>query len=974
MTIRKPVSVIQNKWHDAQTVDRNDLDVEQNHSDQIDAAIVQNHFGSGVLLAQPQQPTIFDSDNLTAEQASNLAAGNFDGYGVAPHAQPSDTNLGNQLEVELTESTVIGRLSTKVVIIGLDFENNVQSDRMYFYKNETQVTSKHYARILTIMFNDFLGNNHCSRNNGGRIVIREAESFQLSLDPIMVAQDVSPDFFWRDFKVADLTLSLQATIQLAMGSVYSVDALDIDTTGSDADRSLVPNDVTSQIGQKFKAETDNIQKITLALGVNRDGYAAVENRYDWTGDLVISVYPLQTTTSCPTAIVPNLAIDFDPNSTPIVQLSYDQDALRDIGYILTDTLQPVDFVFNSTVLGSGTTSGITVDNYYAVTVKRSGAATSGTIFLGVGTDRIDDSRVTLFSSVWTDVSEEDLWFQVWTDAAKIADGKGYDAGTGMQYDKTTEDEDTGATIDNEIRHKSFTNTGENVLNIGVLQAATAESITEQDERTGNNVNSRKLFTPSFSFVTQSDLNALETTAEPLVIGCMQDTNPKQNALLEKEQDLPGLAEGDTFCIVNPDPDLLSLNLIGSKIIPNYPCSESYRIFNVEFCIDGYGDVNADGVIDSADIAAAAALLGEGLALDSTQQKIIDGYFTTLELLRADCDGDGYITSVDIDLITAYVNRTRNSFPVGTSFTHMCLTLQQSTGRYDGYFDCDGYIRVDGSSSNLVDPSTLTQAELLYDGYLSPVLLETDPVFTAVPFLGVTYRIVPQPYWQPYWVGQSSDARLVPVAFTESTSPTQYDCTTTSIFTCEDRPTLDVECDPGRNDLFVPDNLIMGSGQIVNTDGSYFLHDIEIGTIILKLPTSQILQAPIDVFNKLVADSGDGKTTAGFNAMRYADCSTVQPGDLILNRAKFGVSIKSFAHTDGYDPPDDGYAYDNSLIGVDMDQSTGILYISINDLNVDPVRSTLISRIEIQVFLKKAGWNSNNYLEVDEDQIAGLISS
>ena len=155
MTIRKDVSVIHNEWHDAQRVDKTDMDVEQNRNVEKDAAIVQNHFGSGILLATPEQNVIFDSDNLTAAQASILAAHNFDGTGMEPHDQPSDANLGNQLEVELTDSTVIGRLSVKVVIIGLSFDDTLQLDRFYFYKNEKQVTSKHYKRILTVFFNDF---------------------------------------------------------------------------------------------------------------------------------------------------------------------------------------------------------------------------------------------------------------------------------------------------------------------------------------------------------------------------------------------------------------------------------------------------------------------------------------------------------------------------------------------------------------------------------------------------------------------------------------------------------------------------------------------------------------------------------------------------------------------------------------------------------------------------------------------------
>ena len=106
-------------------------------------------------------------------------------------------------------------------------------------------------------------------------------------------------------------------------------------------------------------------------------------------------------------------------------------------------------------------------------------------------------------------------------------------------------------------------------------------------------------------------------------------------------------------------------------------------------------------------------------MDHRQQKIIDGYFSTLEILRADVDGDGYITATDVGLITSYVNKVTNAFPVGSSFTHLCFQVQQSIGRYDGYFDCDGYVRLDGyTGQNIVDPSSLSPSELIYDGYIS----------------------------------------------------------------------------------------------------------------------------------------------------------------------------------------------------------------------------------------------------------------
>ena len=193
--MKKDVSVIENTWNDGQRVDQTDMIVEQTHNNEIDAAIVQNHFGSGILPYTLQQNVIFDSESLVLSQDNLLATGNFDGTGLFPINQPSDPVLGNQLEVELTNSTVSGRLSVKVAIIGLSFDDVLQMDRLYFYANEKQVTSKHYKEVFCVFTNDFKGNNFCSRNLGGELVVREADSFQLSKDPVMISQDVQPDIW-----------------------------------------------------------------------------------------------------------------------------------------------------------------------------------------------------------------------------------------------------------------------------------------------------------------------------------------------------------------------------------------------------------------------------------------------------------------------------------------------------------------------------------------------------------------------------------------------------------------------------------------------------------------------------------------------------------------------------------------------------------------------------------------------------------
>lgn len=972
MLKKLPVSSPENIYNNVQAVDADDLTAEQEHIKVVSSSIINNHFGSGIILTSPDQNIIFDSDILSEDQVALLNANNFDGVGLSPSSQPTDENYGNQLEVTLTNSAAIGRLGVKVAIIGLNFNDELQIDRLYFYKNETQVTRKHYKRVLSILFNDFKGNNNCSRFLGGRVLIKEAKSFQLSRDPIMVAQDVEPDIFWRDFKLNNPVITLSQALQTAIGSNYNVDSLNINTTSSKEDRVLVSNDVVTQIGQKFEAKTDNIQKITLLLSVNYlDGYAEGDI-YDWSGELVFNVYSLQSTVSCQSDIVPNLAIDFEPNVKPLAQLSFNQASLADAGYILNDLPQPVDFVLSGTSLGK--VGALNIGSYYAFTLKRSGSANINNIRISMASNAIDNSMATIFSGEsWVDLPDEDLWFKVWTDAVKVADGLAYERGQGIQLEKTKVDEVSNEIIDNESGHYLFNNTGYNNINIGILKSVIKEMNPEQDVFSGNNIFSRRQFIPEVELISNSEFQSLKQTEEPLVIGSAKDLNPKLNSTLTKIQSVPGLAYDNMFIIVNPDPDLLSLNLIGSNLIPNTETLFKYKIVGTNRCTNLLGDVNGDGIIDSDDLSLISELIGESLYYPSTQQKIVDGYFTTLQILRADVDGDGYVTSSDANILLQYVNKSVNSFPGGSSFLTLSIEVQSLTGRYDGYYDCDGYVRLDGSG-NLISESSLTDTLLSYYGYNSFLQLKSDPAYVQVPFQDVEYQIVPQPFWQDYFINVSSDARLVPVSFVYNEGSPQYDCQSSQESVCRSTFDNSSNIDPGRNDIFIPYNLILDKGQILNKDGSFFKQDIEIGTIELRLPAILLAESSINIFEKLVMDAGSGKTAAGYNAMRYSDCSTVQPIDLSLNRVKFEVSIQSFyKQLDGYDSDFDGYVIiENPQIGCYIDHSTGILTLNVGDLAEDALLLSLVTKISISVFLKKAGWN-NTHLIVTSDEVQGLIS-
>ncbi|MCK9567794.1 dockerin type I repeat-containing protein [Candidatus Pacearchaeota archaeon] len=988
--INLSVSQTQVKWYDGQQIDQDDMTTESDRNVKIDASIVQNHFGSGVLPSSSSQIVIFDTDYLFSDQAALIASNDFDGTGLRPLVQPSDAILGNQLEVELLDSEtqeihkritkVGGRLSIKVLIIGLDFQGNLQYDRFYFYKKEKQATKKHYAKILAIFTNDFLGNDNCSRLLGGRVVIRETSAFQLSRDGIMIAQDVQPNLFFRDFKTPNPAATLYQTIQAGIGLQYNVDALHINTTVK-SDFEFVPGDVTTRISEKFLAKNNNIQKITVLLGVRKNN-TDIEHYYDWSGELVVSVFELQSTVTSPTELVPGLAIEFDPNPIPLTQFSIDKVSLENRGYVLTDVLQPIDLIYNNSILGNSANPVIVPGKYYAISIGRAGDSSTGTIFTGIGNSQVTDDRLSIFTTEWTDIPEADLWYQVWSDTAKVADGMAYDAGNGIQIPKTTIN-DFGAVVDYAFDQNSFADTGQNTLNTGVVEAVERQFQQAQDERTGNPVFSRQQFEPSFSFATSATLSIIRENTDPVIIGCSRDVNAKVNNVISGTQIFPGLAKGNTFIIINPNADLISQQLVGSKLIPNNNCAGiGYSISAVRLCTDGYGDVNGDGIIDHFDYDRVTQLLGQSLSLESTQALINAGVYDTLEIIRADVDGDGYVSHNDIDLISAYISKDGyHSFPVGSSFTHIEIEVQNSTGRYDGYYDCDGYIRVHGDSTNKVNPADLSAIDLKYYGFNSvPNITAEDPAFILVPFVPVPFVVAPIPFWKDYMLQVSSEARLVPATFTfANDTRTLIDqntgvCIADEAIVCIDPFEFGGACNPGRNDFFVPDNLIIGKGQILDRSGNYFKQDFEVHTIVLELPQGiKFNQAVIDVYQKLVLDSGDGFTSTGYPAAKFADCTTVKSGALESNQLRFGVSIQSiFPNQDGTDIDGYGIIIDN-VFGVHMDQSTGLMTLTINDISSSAQYPDLRTKVLITVYLKKAGW-SNVPLVIPYNQIAGLFMS
>jgi len=1082
MTKRIPVSTIQNKFFDSEQIDSDDLSVEQNYNNTIQSGLLNNHIGSGVLLETLDTNILFDS---------SLASGLLDGYAISAQSQPTDKNFGNQLEIELIGSAAAGKRTVKVAIIGLDFQGNLQYDTFTFKTNEKQYTKKHYTNIATILINDLKGVSTQSFNLGGQLLIKEAAPFTLSRDPIMVSQDVEPNLFFRDFYAtgfASLTPLLQSALPL-----YNIDSLNI-KIGFKENQILAANDVTTQIGQKFQATTNNIQKISLLLSVQNTTPPGTD--LAWHGDLVVSIYPLQTAVDCPTDIVPNTAIEFSPSNIPIAQVSFNYNTLQAVGVQLDGNPQPVDFIFSNTSVANGTT--IVPGAFYAITVKRSGSADKCDILIAAGSNSDPSiARTTIFTgNLWVDITEDNLWYRVFTDSAKVTDGQAYESGHGIIIPKTIQDPLTNAQEDYNLSAIQFTGNG---LNTAVVQAITENSDPIQDQRTGNPVFSRQEYVPSIQLLNPIDMTNLEAVTEPFTIGVIQDTNQKtfdvSTATLSaaihswsfiKNQLVIKLIT-DTS---DPryDANVLSLltnfvngDLTDAKLIPNTSNpNQYYRIANATLCTMIYGDVNGDGLIDDDDISALNKLQGANLNLsppvnsqittDSINTTVVngystlinpfvtdfgvtfqlvdpistnviasgsdgvvtpnpndnslaafgsastdfsavpnltnldlviygssnqanDGYFTILnvdissihaidiqklyidtdivkQIFRADIDDDLSITTNDGYLLQSYINKTipfppisLPSLRIGTTFETLTLTIDPFL-----YMDTAQTLidRTDDFPYNQTNRNTslhIIQDFFLNDGYLENHNFLTSPVALS---------IVKQLNWEEYQLAAIGQARPVPAVFTSDTGDTSFACENDGII-CETYPT-GLTYDPGKIDYFIPNNLIMGE-QLLNKDGYFYKIDFEVGNVVLEIPTGLLNQEySINLYDTFVSDyNATGRTRIGFPAMRYADCSTVQPNDIFHNRIRFDVSMQSFSpQLDGY--TFDGYGGDilDDKEGVFIDQSTGIMRINFTNLYQDPVLQTLITKVQVNVFLKKGGFN-NNPLIVSSDKVLNILN-
>lgn len=1092
MTKRSPVSAEQNVFTNSQQVDDSDLSLEQDYNNIIDASIINNHIGTGILPEVLTQKILFDS---------TLAIGFLDGVAVQIQNQPSDNNLGNQLQIQLTNSLVADRKNIKLCIIGLDFQSNLQYEIFYFKTNEIQIGKKHFTKIVLLLFNDFVGNSNFSFNLGGRLIITEAPPITLSRDPLMLSQNVEPNLFFRDFFV-DGYGSVQSLIQSSL-PLYNTDTLNIKTTQLD-NKILLNGDVITQIGQKFIATSNNIQKITLLLSVRN-----LNNPSDlvWNGDLVLSIYPLQSNISCPSDIAPNLAIDFAPSNIPVAQLSINYSTLQNSGNLLDSIPQPIDFIFSNSQVAGGNV--LTVGNYYAFAIKRSGAANKCDLLIAVGSDSVINSRITIFTgSLWVDIPEQDLWFEIWNDTAKVSDGQAYESGHGIIIPKTQQDPISLSTVDFSFENLQFI--GNDIFR-AVLAAVTDEFDSMPDQRTGEPVFLRKQFVPSIKLLNTIDITNLENTSDPLIIGAISDKNVKFfdsiSALINSKLYAATMVDDELLIKIIDDPtdavrfdtsvsglitNLLNGDFIGAKIIPNVSSpSIFYKIASAQLDSMILGDVNGDGIIDEQDsdllesylnynlnlgLPVDTSVIVDGYVIDGYVNNdgyvdgygldgyTVDGYITTTtfvngyrtytkkfnnqtginfqlinpanhrvvafgsdgilvanpndnttaqfssstvlfntiigldtfkiiiltplseenyggfdiismnadlntitirkifltgdaisQMFRADIDGDFHITDTDGYLLESYIEKlsittypssgfpgpTTNAFnKIGSRFNVIRFKLEKFVDRNDDY------------TANTANRSVSVHTSP--DIFLSDASFPNHNFYTSPISISFTKQLT----WDESLIVVNNDPSLVTATFDNTEELVKSVCQNEGVVVTVYASKPNFISD--KTDFFVPNDLIIGSGNIKNNFGDFHKIDFEVGSIILEIPTTTATERSINLMDAFIADyTGDGRTRKGFPSMRFADCSLVKSDAISKNQLRFSVSVQSFDQIN------------NGRIGAFIDQATGLLTLTFDDLESSEVMKSKSTKIQVNVFMKQGGFN-NQFVFVDAEKVQNLL--
>ena len=690
--------------YDGQKINEKDLDTEQIHNNALSSNLVLDFHGSGIIKKNPfSERILLDTKNpgLYGENDSQniLESGNYDGRGIYLDLQPSDLVRGNRLEFELVNLNLKGREKTKILILGKIF-NGIDSDGLLnleileFSNNCKKITQNFYISILAVFFNNFSGGTGKTENatsveslnligSDGYLIIREPQPLSVYPCSKIASQIESPNYDLINFITSSESLSITDEINLALNSEDNIDDIYIELSGNEKVSFDKNGATTVSYGQKFLSKSNNLQKVDLLLSVERDTSLSNEEQLNWSGDLVISIHSLLSEVACSSDAIPDDLIDFDPELTPLVEISFSQEDLEALGYVLNETSQVISFNFAGTLIADPNIEpSIEPDKYYAILISRRGDNRTGTIYLDKGYDKVSrktDLNITLstvesfskqqskffeydpISKRYVNDSQSSLWFVIHSDTIEVSDGSAYtESGIAVSVPKT-EKFVGGTEISYFEKNIPLRTTSEGSSNYLILSQEENFSEPGIHPRTNNQVYTRIQDVPSFSMVNEEELEELNTEFTPLILAKINDLNTRSAETISGTFNLPGLIKTDSLIILDPSNEILNSNLVNRIVTPDIGCNcnSSYRITKIDCETIKLGDLNSDGELTSEDLSLLLNLIGNTINSSTTEKSILGGDIDILDFIKSDLNDDDTIDGTDIELledaIDGYVN-------------------------------------------------------------------------------------------------------------------------------------------------------------------------------------------------------------------------------------------------------------------------------------------------------------------------------
>ena len=473
----------------------------------------------------------------------------------------------------------------------------------------------------------------------------------------------------------------------------------------------------------------------------------------------------------------------------------------------------------------------------------------------------------------------------------------------------------------------------------------ADDLTELNKLVGLDINSSP---PLSTSITTDNVNTTFTNGYESYLGAFTSGTSIQFQVVNRLTTLVEAAASDGVLVANPNDDTLAN--FSSAIVDFTAITD---LSNCDLVIQTASPASNYGGFKIISLDTATDII--------TIRKIILSAETFYRALRADIDADMIIDDTDGYYLSSYLDKddyatnfaTLPYTKIGTSFNVLKLTVEKFIDRNDDY------------------TSSGTRAADLHE---QQNVLELDATFQAHNFLSTPIEALleKQLVWYPDLIVSKSNIKLVPCVF-ESTGTLQVNsCQNVGVETTT-YPVLD-DFYEGVNDLFVPNDLIVG-GTFKDKLGNDLKLDFEMNTVVLEIPDGLVgVEKTLNIFDNFVAEYGtSGLTRLGFPAMRFADCSLVSTDAIDNNQVRFSASLQSFSpNTNGLD--DDGYSgvIVDGKMGVYIDYATGLLTINFTNLYEDAIYQTLKTKVQINVYLKKAGFN-NSPIYINSDQVRNLLN-